>query len=209
MLSSIAGRVLGALAEKQRTTPDQYPLSLNATVLACNQATSREPVMALTEAEVEATLAELKSLGLLRFVHPTHGRGVTKYRQVLDEKLGLEAEQLALLTVLVLRGPQTAAELRTRSERLSSFDSVEHVERVLHALSAGDEPLVRRLERRAGQGQSRWQQLVAEEEPLTDEPVGGASRRSAGSAVGGEIAALRDRVDDLERRLAALEALLA
>lgn len=208
MLAQIAGRVLGVLAEKQHTTPDQYPLSLNATLLACNQTSNREPVMSLTEPEVEATLAELKSLGLVRFVHPTHGRGVTKYRQVLDEKLALEPEQLALLTVLLLRGPQTTAELRTRSERLCSFDSVEHVERVLHALSTGDDPLVHRLERRPGQSQNRWQQLLAEEPPVSDQPTGEPGRRASGGAISEEIAVLRARVDELEQRLAALEALL-
>ena len=97
MLTIVEGRVLGCLMEKERTVPDQYPLSLNAALLACNQSTAREPVMALAEHEVEAALTSLKSLGFVRFVHPTSGRGVTKYRQVFDEKQLLEPEDTAAL----------------------------------------------------------------------------------------------------------------
>lgn len=208
MLTTIEARVLGCLLEKERTVPEQYPLSLNATVLACNQSTAREPVMTLTEREVEQTLIGLKTQGLVRFVHPTSGRGVTKYRQVADERWGLEPDAMALLSVLLLRGPQTAAELRSRAERLHGFDSVESVERVLAGLSRGDEPRTERLERIAGQSASRWRQLIADE----PEYVATAATRSEGgggrAAVQAEVDTLRARVDELETRLAAIEDLL-
>ena len=206
MLTPIEGRVLGVLLEKERTVPDQYPLSLNATMMAANQTTNRDPLMSLVEREVETTLTGLKAQGLVRFVHPTSGRGVTKYRQVVDERLQLLPERSALLGVLLVRGPQTAAELRARTERLHPFDSAEEVERTLHAMSAGDEPLVQRLERQPGQSQSRWQQLFAEELASTVVSHGAAHRSAPASE---ELAELRTRVDELEARLVVLEQLLA
>ena len=135
MLTTIQGRVLGCLLEKERTTPDQYPLTLNALVLACNQSTSRDPVMHLVDHEVETVLAGLKSETLLRYVHPSHGRSVTRYRQVADEAWALDPPAAALVAVLLLRGPQTVAELRTRTERMHAFESPEAVETVLRELS--------------------------------------------------------------------------
>ena len=209
MLTLSQGRVLGSLLEKQRTTPDQYPLSLNATMLACNQSSNREPVMGLSEHEVLEVLTEMKTAGFVRFVHPTSGRGVTKYRQVYDEKLMLEPEQAAVLAVLLLRGPQTAGELRTRCERLHGFDSVEGVDRILIGMAAGDTPMVHRLERLPGHSAARWQQLVADEDPALLLSAlshgGGGAPRSGGSE---ELAALKTRVDELEARLAVLESLL-
>ena len=117
MLTVIEGRVVGCLLEKERTVPDQYPLTLNTLVSACNQSTSREPVMHLDEHEVDAALTSLKTQGLLRFVHPSHGRSVTRYRQIADEVWELEPDAAAVVGVLLLRGPQTAAELRQRTER--------------------------------------------------------------------------------------------
>lgn len=205
----VEARVLGSLLEKERTVPDQYPLSLNAIQLSSNQSTNREPVMVVSEREIETALASLKAQGLLRYVHPTSGRGVTKYRQIFDEKLGLEPEDTAVMCVLLLRGPQTSGELRTRCERLHGFDSAKGVERVLHSLAHRDEPLVHRLERQAGQSHARWQQLFAEEDPslLLAHPTGGAPVRVT-SAVAEELATLRARVDELGTRLATLEQLL-
>ncbi|MCB0979741.1 MAG: YceH family protein, partial [Ilumatobacter sp.] len=161
MLSVVEARVLGCLLEKERTTPDQYPLTLNALVSACNQSTSREPVMHLDDHEVDAVLVELKAEGLLRFVHPSHGRSVTRYRQVADEAWGLDAPSAAVVAVLLLRGPQTVAELRTRTERLHAFESVEAVDTALQVLAAQGQ--VRLLDRQPGQKEARWQQLLAEE----------------------------------------------
>jgi uncharacterized protein YceH (UPF0502 family) len=198
MLTVIEGRVLGCLLEKERTTPDQYPLTLNALVSAANQSTSREPVMRLDEHEVDAALTSLKSLGLLRFVHPSHGRSVTRYRQVADEKWAMEPEQLAIVGVLLLRGPQTAAELRSRTERLHEFDSVETVESVLRDLAGNG--VVQLLERYPGQKEARWQQLLAEEIEQTLAAV-----VIEPSAVRGSTA---DRIAQLEARVARLEAAL-
>lgn len=159
----VEGRILGSLIEKQLTTPQQYPLSLNALVLACNQTSNRDPVTSLDEAGVEASLATLKEKGLVRYVLPSHGRSVVRYRQVLDERLGLDERQMALLGVLLLRGPQTVGELRGRTERMASFESIEEIERDLEGLTRGDEPFVARLDRRPGQKEQRWTHLLGDE----------------------------------------------
>jgi len=201
MLTAIEGRVLGCLMEKERTVPDQYPLTLNALVSACNQTTSREPIMHLDEHEVDATLAGLKPQGLLRFVHPTSGRGVTKYRQIAAEAWQLEPDTAAVVAVLLLRGPQTAAELRVRTERLHEFESVDAVEGVLRALAAAGR--VQLLERQHGQKEARWQQLLAEEPEV---PVGAAvlTPESVKGSAAERIAALEARVARLEAALADL-----
>ena len=197
MLSSIEGRVLGCLLEKERTVPDQYPLTLNTLVAACNQSTSRSPVMALDEHEVESALTSLKSEGLVRFVHPSHGRSVTRYRQVADEVWALEPPAAALVAVLLLRGPQTVAELRTRTERLHTFESHSEVESVLGSLaSAGHAHLGDR---------AHWQQLLAEEV----EVAGPVAVTAAGLTSGGAAGNVAERVAQLEWRVARLEALLA
>ncbi|HRA84795.1 MAG TPA: DUF480 domain-containing protein, partial [Ilumatobacteraceae bacterium] len=170
MLTTIQGRVLGCLLEKERTTPDQYPLTLNALVLACNQSTSRDPVMHLVDHEVETVLAGLKSETLLRYVHPSHGRSVTRYRQVADEAWALDPPAAALVAVLLLRGPQTVAELRTRTERMHAFESPEAVETVLRELSLRGS--VQLLDRQPGHKEPRWQQLLAEEAEPTSVPAG-------------------------------------
>ncbi len=199
MLTVIEGRVLGCLMEKERTVPDQYPLSMNALVSACNQSSSRDPIMALDEFEVEASIGSMKTQGLVRIVHPSHGRSVTRYRQVADEKFELDAPAAAIIAVLLVRGPQTVAELRTRTERLHAFDSLSEVEASLRDL-AGRE-LVRLLERQPGQKEQRWQQLIAEEA----EPVVGAAAVMP-AAVAGSMA---ERVAQLEERVAKLESALA
>ena len=155
--------MLGCLVEKQLTTPQQYPLSLNGLKLACNQATSRQPVMTLTEQAVRLALDDLKALHLVRFVMPSHGKSVTRYRHVFDEAHGLDPSQIAVLSVLLLRGAQTPGELRAHIGRMAAFDSVAAVHEVLEALSERPEPLARLLSRRPGQKEERWQQLVAVE----------------------------------------------
>jgi uncharacterized protein YceH (UPF0502 family) len=199
MLTVIEGRVLGCLMEKERTVPDQYPLSMNALVSACNQSSSREPIMALDEFEVEGAIASMKTQGLVRIVHPSHGRSVTRYRQVADEKFELDAPGAAVVAVLLVRGPQTVAELRSRTERLHPFESLGEVESSLRDLAGHD--LVRLLDRQVGQKEQRWQQLIAEEA----EPVAGVAA-VVPAAVAGSMA---DRVAQLEERVAKLEAALA
>jgi uncharacterized protein YceH (UPF0502 family) len=163
MISLESGRVLGCLVEKQLTTPQQYPLSLNALTLACNQATSRDPVMNLSEQSVRSVLDDLKALHLVRFVLPSHGKSVTRYRHVFDETYGLNSPQVEVLSVLLLRGPQTPGELRAHIGRMATFDSVSAIHEVLETLSERPETLARLLPRRPGQKEERWQQLVADE----------------------------------------------
>ncbi len=195
MLTIIEGRVVGCLLEKERTTPDQYPLTLNSLLLGCNQSTSREPLMHVADFEVESTLSTLKVAGLLRFVHPAHGRSVTRYRQVADESWKLGPDATAVIAVLLLRGPQTVAELRTRTERQHCFGSLEAVEEVLRELAATGR--VQLLERQPGQKEARWQQLFAEEAEPT---VAAASSPTAGS--------MAERLAQLEARVARLEVAL-
>ena len=163
LLSLEQGRVVGCLVEKQLTTPQQYPLTLNALVLACNQTSNRDPVVSYSEPAVQGVLASLKELGLVRFVYPSSGRSATRYRQVIGEVLGLDAQGLAVLAVLLLRGPQTAGELRARTERMASLDGLGTVNAVLENLTRRDEPLVVELSRRPGQKEERWTQLLTPE----------------------------------------------
>ena len=197
MLTIVEGRVIGCLMEKERTVPDQYPLSANALVAACNQATAREPVMHLDEHEVLGVLDSLKAGGFLRFVHPSHGRSVTRYRQVFDERHGLERPAAALIAMLLLRGSQTAAELQSRTGRMYEFASAADAEAALHSLARQE--LVRLLDRQPGQSAQRWQQLVAEEAEVV------RSAAPMSQPVGG----LAQRVAELEERVARLEAALA
>jgi uncharacterized protein YceH (UPF0502 family) len=209
-LSPIEGRVLGCLMEKAVTTPDQYPLSLNAVVLACNQTTGRDPVMTLSATEVDGALVSLRSAGWTRVVHPTHGRGVTKYRHVADDVLRLEPEESALLCLLILRGAQTSGELRSRSERLHPFSSPGEVDDVLAALRAREEPLVVHVERRPGQKEARWAQLVADTPVGTEVPAPPSAPPPPSTASDDDrLAALEARVAALETQVAVLEAQVA
>ena len=193
-------RVLGSLAEKQLTTPQQYPLTLNALVAACNQTSNRHPVVDYDERTVEAALGVLKDRRLVRFVHPSHGRSVTRYRQVLEEVLELDQRQLALLTMLVLRGPQTAGELRARTERMADFDGIDDVERCLEELARRHEPLVATAGREAGRREERWRHLLGGDLELLPEPSVPAAAPDRRGVVS-EVAALRAEVAELRREL--------
>jgi hypothetical protein len=211
-LSREEARVVGSLIEKQLTTPQQYPLTLNALVLACNQSSNREPVVAYDERTVDETLTGLKDAGLVRFVHPSHGRSVLRYRQVLDERLGLDAPRLALVGVLLLRGPQTVGELRLRTERMAQFDGIGAVESDLQYLAELPEALVLRLPRRPGQKEERWTDLLtgdateAMAEAVSEAP---SPPRAAAPGLGAEVAALRAEVAELRAEVAELRAELA
>ncbi len=184
VLDPVEQRVLGALLEKQRTVPDSYPLSLNSLRTACNQSTSRDPVVAYDEATLVDTLNRLRDRELVRFVKPT-GLRVVKYHQRLEEHLGLDAPAVALLTGLLLRGPQTPGELRPRTERLHAFADRDAVEERLQALAAEDPPLVRELERQAGQHDRRWIHLLgAELPPEAVTPVAAVDREQVLAAGG-------------------------
>jgi uncharacterized protein YceH (UPF0502 family) len=194
--SPVELRVLGCLIEKQRTTPDAYPLSLNALRLACNQSTNRDPVLAYDEETIRAALQRLGSRGWTRLASGAGSRAV-KYRHLFDEALGLDDAGLALLAVLMLRGPQTLGELRSRTERLHRFDSPAAVEEALASL--GERELVTKLPRRPGQKEERFAHLLGEED------VGANAPSPAVVAAPAED----DRVARLEARVAALEEELA
>src|SRR5579884_1333167 len=155
-------RVLGALLEKEAATPEYYPLTVNSLRTACNQTTSRHPVVSYDDTEVTAALTSLREKGLIRVVYSPSNRA-PKYRHVLDEVMGLDARQRAVVCLLLLRGPQTVGELRTRSDRLAEFESLEQVEEALESLAGRPDPLVTRLARGAGQKESRYAQLLTGE----------------------------------------------
>jgi uncharacterized protein len=160
-LGPVEQRVLGSLIEKQRTTPDQYPLSLNALRLACNQTTSRDPVMSLDEDEVRDAVRSLANAGWARLASGAGSR-VAKYRQLFDESLDLLPSESALLAVLLLRGPQTVNELRSRTERAHAFADNDQTAATLAGLAAVE--LVREIPRESGQREARWMHLLAAEE---------------------------------------------
>jgi uncharacterized protein YceH (UPF0502 family) len=153
-------RVLGSLLEKQTTVPASYPLTATALRAACNQTSNRDPVVELDQQTVERTARALKERGLLRIVWSDTGRRTLKYHQILDERLGLEPDERALLTVLLLRGAQAPGELRTRTERLHPFADRGEVEECLGRMAARPQPLVRELERQPGQQDRRWVHLL-------------------------------------------------
>jgi uncharacterized protein YceH (UPF0502 family) len=215
-LSPAEVRALACLIEKQRTTPEQYPLSRNALRLACNQATNRDPVLDLDEATVRAALERLGRNGFVRFTS-ARGSRTAKYRHLAGEQLGVDDAQLALLALLMLRGPQTPGELRGRSERLHPFQSVDEVEETLSRLiEAG---LAVRFHRRPGQKEDRFGHLLssdldddgeepAGEEPMAadSEPVPGGNDKSSVVAEPTDVGAAAETTPDLEARVAALEA---
>jgi len=175
LLDATEQRILGSLLEKQTTVPASYPLTANALRAACNQTSSREPVVDFDEQVVEQTARSLKDRGLLRIVWSDTGRRTLKYHQVLDEQLGLDADERAILTVLLLRGPQSPGELRTRTERLHPFAERADVEACLGRMAGRSQPLVHQLERRPGQQDRRWVHLLG---PV-DEPSGVAAPADA------------------------------
>ena len=148
--------MLGSLLEKELTTPQQYPLTMTALVAACNQATNREPVVDYDEATVTSVLDELKTQRFVRFVLPSHGRTVVRYRHVVDESLALDPRQRAVLAMLLVRGPQTVGELHARTDRMAAFDGLDDVGHVLASMASGEDPLVLSLGRRPGQKEDRW-----------------------------------------------------
>jgi uncharacterized protein YceH (UPF0502 family) len=169
-LNPVETRVLGCLIEKQRTTPDTYPLTLNALRLACNQSTNRDPVVEYDEPTIRAALERLARRRFVRLASG-HTTRVTKYRHLLDDTLSLDPAELAVLAVLMLRGPQTPGELRQRTERLHRFPDHEALEAVLTKL--GERDYVIRLDRRPGQKEQRYKLLLDEdeEEPAAPEPT--------------------------------------
>lgn len=167
VLTAVEARVLGSLLEKELTVPATYPLTMKALISACNQSSSRDPLMDLSEADVEAAVDALKAHKLVRKVLPSHGNRSVKFRQVAVEVLTVDEAQRAVLTVMLLRGPQTPQELRTRTERLHPFADAEAVEEVLTDMAGWGDPLVRLLPRRPGQRDARWAHLLSGEPDLS------------------------------------------
>jgi uncharacterized protein YceH (UPF0502 family) len=193
-------RVLGCLIEKQRTTPDAYPLSLNALRLACNQSTNRDPVVDYDEAALRDALQRLYRRGWTRLASG-HGSRASKYRHLLDEALGLAPDELALLGVLMLRGAQTPGELKQRSERLHRFAGLDDVDATLERLIGRGH--VARLARRPGQKEERYMQVVGGGEDERAPAPAPATPAAAAVAAGPPA---DDRLARLEREVAALRA---
>jgi uncharacterized protein YceH (UPF0502 family) len=198
-------RVLGCLIEKQRTTPDGYPLSLNALRLACNQSTNRDPVVEYDEVTIRTALDRLRQKGWARLASGPGSRAA-KYRHLFDDALGLSGEETALLCVLMLRGPQTPGELKQRSERLHPFGSLPELEDVLARLA--ERELVVQLERRPGQKEQRYRQLLGDEAVQREPPAAPVEAEDDGRLAGleRELRELRDEVRALRAELAALRA---
>jgi uncharacterized protein YceH (UPF0502 family) len=203
-LDPVEIRILGSLMEKQLSTPEYYPLTLNALVAACNQKSNREPVMELAEDQVQRALDRLQDEKLIWRV--MGGRAV-RFDHNLDSVWHLDRREKALLTLLFLRGPQTAGELRGRSDRLQSFDSVGEVEQLLRDMGAHSEPLVQQLSRRPGQKEERWAHTVggAIAEPA---PAAEPESRLGGEPLSVRVQRLEERVEELSRALAELKAKL-
>lgn len=205
-LSPLEARVLGVLIEKQHTVPDTYPLSLNALTLGCNQKTARSPVIEASEAEVLTAVDGLKGLSL---VFEGSGSRVVKFEHNAPRVLGLPGASVALLAVLMLRGPQTAAELRVNCERLHRFADISSVEGFLEELAEKTPPFVVKLARAPGSREARWAHLLSGE--VTGErfvagaaPIGGGD----GSVAAGELAALKAEQARLSTEVASLRALV-
>ena len=196
-LTPVQVRILGCLIEKERTTPDNYPLTMNALLSACNQTTNRYPVVTFTEATASNAILNLRSENLLRIDHSRSNRA-DKYRHVLDQVLDVDEAEISLLAVLMLRGPQTSAELRTRTDRLHGFGDQHEVESVLARLASRPQPLVIRLAPLPGQKEARWAHLLAGEVSLDEVAAAtSASSVAAGPSRTERIEALEAAVADL------------
>lgn len=203
-LDPIEVRILGCLMEKQRTTPDGYPLTLNALRLACNQSTNRDPVVDYDEDLIHDTLQKLHRRELTRAASG-HGSRSSKYRHLVPETLGIEQPEQALLTVLLLRGDQTPGELKTRTERLNGFEALEDVELKLGEMA--ERGLVEKLERRPGEKQVRWRHLLGGGESFLDGApavITGAAEPAIQIERTDELAELKAAVARLEREVAEL-----
>jgi uncharacterized protein len=203
-LNPVEIRVLGCLIEKQRTTPDTYPLTINALRLACNQSTNRDPVVDYDEHTIRVALERLARRRYVRLASG-HTTRATKYRHLLDDTLSLDSAELALLAVLMLRGPQTPGELRQRSDRLHRFPDPDSLEAVLTKL--GERDYIQRLDRRPGQKEQRYRLLVDEDEDEPSPAPGPPPPDTRHPAPDTQSAPPHDdRLDRLERELAALRA---
>jgi uncharacterized protein len=209
ILNAVEVRVLGSLIEKELTTPEYYPLSLNALVNACNQKSNRDPVLNLEEADVIRALDSLrfKQYALLSGA----GGRVSKYRHALAEKFRFSPAELAVLCELLVRGPQTVGELRTRAERMHSFSDLSEVEAVLEELMERSTPLVTRLPRQPGRKEPRYCQLFAGEPDISaaEAPAPSGGARVRGAADLGQIERLEGEVSELRQEVSELRQMVA
>jgi hypothetical protein len=206
-LNPVEIRVLGCLIEKQRTTPDTYPLTLNALRLACNQSTNRDPVVEYDEPTIRQALERLARRRYVRLASG-HTTRATKYRHLLDDTLSLGGAELAVLAVLMLRGAQTPGELRQRTERLHRFTDHDSLEQVLEELSSRD--FIRRLDRRPGQKEQRYRLLVdSDDEDATEPQAAWAPPPPQTPDLGPRSSGDDRRLDRLEEEVAQLRAELA
>jgi len=207
VLSLLETRVLGVLTEKQRTVPDSYPLTLNSLVSGCNQKSSRDPVIEASESEV---LVALDSLRLLSLIVETSGGRASRYGHNIERVLHIPTQSTALLALLMLRGPQTAGELRLNCERLHKFADISSVESFLVELAeraAGG--LVVELPRQPGSRENRWMHLLSGAPAIEERvPAGAASAAPSGDVTVGEIAALKANVARLEAEVSELRAMM-
>lgn len=203
-LDAEEARVLGCLIEKEATTPEAYPLTLNATVTACNQKTSRQPVMKLDPGRVGQALRRLQQRG---FVKSEYGARAERYAHKIDGALKLTAAQRVLLGLMLLRGPQTLAELYTRSERMHRFDDLDDVRFQLERMAAHQPALAIRIPRGPGQREDRWMHLATG--PVDIEAASRAARSTTADSETLDRDDLEQRIAELEQRVAELERLIA
>jgi len=205
-LNPVESRILGCLLEKERTVPENYPLSLNALIAACNQTTNRDPVTAYDQKTVEDGLFSLRDKKLATVIFGSGSR-VQKYRHNLPELFELDRRDVAVLSVLLLRGPQTAGELRSRTERIFHFATIEELETCLESLVRGDSPLVKLLPQQPGQKERRYVQLFSAEPeggwqtgPADPLPPRSAPEPGRMEALEAEVAALRAEIATLQAK---------
>jgi len=206
LLNEVEARTLGVLIEKEITTPEYYPLSLNATLNACNQKSSREPVMDLVESDVRTALFELDQMGLVRTI--ADGR-VSKFEHRVRDVLNLRRDEVAVVCLLLLRGPQTSAELRARTERMYSFDDNAAVMTTLERLAGREvsgqpEPLVQLMQRQPGAREARWVHLLSG--PVSEAALtSGAGREREDRAPAAAVTEMAERMAELEELVRSLE----
>lgn len=199
MLTAMEARVLGALMEKQLTTPDSYPLTANSLVLACNQKTSREPITNFTEGEVQRSLSQLQDRKL---VEVEYGSRANRYDQRLTRVLGLDKKAQAVLNVMMLRGPQTVSDLFTRTQRMANFTNAGEIEELLDMLCQKTKPVIQKIPRQSGQREERYVHLLCGKPDLSALAAAENTKSSAGSA--SPVSDLEDRIKELERQVARL-----
>lgn len=198
LLSAIEARILGCLIEKEATTPEQYPLTLNAIHLACNQKTNREPIMELSLGDVGHSMRQLDPRGLVR---SQHGARAERYEHRVNTVFSLTKQQQALLCVLMLRGPQTLSELMTRTERLAGFSDIDEVKHTLDRLGQREVPLIERIPRASGQREDRYVHLLCGPVDHSQLPAPKAATVPASNALEERIAQLEERLANVEQQL--------